>query len=171
VLPRKPYPTDVSAEEWAFVAPYLPLMTRDAPQRRHDLREVFNALRWIIRAGALWRLLPTNFSPWEAAYQQPQRWLKAGCFAAMVHDLRLLRWSAGRAYQPTAVIIDGDTRQWTPGRGHRAGEDRHKRRTCSKPHAAVHTLGKLLVLHVTPAAASARARMAALAEEVQTASG
>lgn len=90
---RKPYPTDVTDEEWAFVAPYLSLMRPDAPQRVHDPREVYNALRWIVRAGAPWRMLPTNFPPWEAVYQQTQHWLAAGCFEAMVHDLRaLLRW-------------------------------------------------------------------------------
>jgi transposase len=150
VLPRQPYPTDVSDEEWAFVAPYLSLMTEDAPQRRHDLREVFNALRWIVRAGAPWRLLPTTFPPWEAVFQQTQRWIKADCFAAMVHDLRaMLRWSAGRADQPTAVIIDSATRQSTPESGHRAGYDGHKKRTGSKIHGVVDTLGELLVLRAS----------------------
>jgi transposase len=51
---RKPYPTDVSDEEWEFVAPYLTLMSEEAPQRRHDLREVFNALRCIVRGGLPW---------------------------------------------------------------------------------------------------------------------
>ena len=68
-LPRKPYPSDVTDEEWAFVAPYLTLMRPDAPQRVHDRRDVSNALRWILRAGAPWRYLPTNFPPWEAVYQ------------------------------------------------------------------------------------------------------
>jgi len=68
--PRKPYPTDVTDEEWAFVAPYLTLLDPEAPQRRHDLREVFNALRWIVRAGSPWRMLPTNFPPWAAIHQQ-----------------------------------------------------------------------------------------------------
>jgi transposase len=172
VLSRKPYPTDVSDEEWVFVAPYLSLMRGDAPQRRHALREVFNALRWIVRAGSPWRLLPTNFPPWEAVYQQTQRWLAAGCFEAMVHDLRaLLRWSAGRADQPTAVILDSATRQSTPESGHRAGYDGHKKRTGSKIHAAVDTLGELLVLHVTPADASDRAQVEALAVEVQAVTG
>ena len=55
-------------------------------------------LRWIVRAGAPWRLLPANFPPWPAVYQQTQRWIAAGCFEAMVHDLRaMLRWSAGRS--------------------------------------------------------------------------
>ena len=172
VHPRTPYPTDVSDEEWAFVAPYLSLMTPDAPQRRYDPREVFNALRWIVRAGAPWRLLPNDFPRWEAVYQQTQRWIAAGCFEAMVHDLRtLLRWSAGRADQPTAVILDSATRQATPESGHRAGYDGHKRRTGSKLHAAVDTLGELLVLHVTPANASDRAQVAALTAQVQAVTG
>jgi transposase len=172
VLPRKPYPTDVSDEEWAFVAPYLTLMSEEVPQRRHDLREVFNALRWIVRAGAPWRMLPTNFPLWQAVYQQTQRWIKAGCFEAMVHDLRaMLRWSAGRADQPTAVIIDSATRQSTPESGRRAGYDGHKKRNGSKIHVAVDTLGELLALQVTPANASDRAQVAALAEEVQTVTG
>ncbi len=56
--PRTPYPSDVSDEEWAFVASYLTLMTPGAPQRKHALREVYNALRWVVRTGAQWRYLP-----------------------------------------------------------------------------------------------------------------
>lgn len=172
VLPRKPYPTDVSDEEWAFVAPYLTLIREDVPQRRHDLREVYNALRWLVRSGAPWRMLPHDFPRWDAVYQQTQRWLKAGVFEAMVHDLRvLLRWSAGRADQPTAVILDSATRQSTPESGHRAGYDGHKRRKGSKIHVAVDTLGELLVLQVTPANASERAQVAAMAEEIQAVTG
>ena len=171
-LSRTPYPTDVSDEEWSFVAPYLTLMTEDAPQRRHDLREVFNALRWMVRGGAPWRYLPHDFPRWEAVYQQTQRWIAAGCFAAIVDDLRaLLRWSAGRADQPTAVIIDSATRQSTPESGHRAGYDGHKKRTGSKIHAAVDTLGELLALQVTPADAGDREQVAALAAEVQAVTG
>src|SRR5688572_30472296 len=81
---RKPYPSDVSDDEWAFVAPYLTLMTEDAPQREHRLREVFNGLRWIVRAGAAWRLMPPDLPPWHTVYQQSQRWFKAGVFETMV---------------------------------------------------------------------------------------
>ena len=170
--PRKPYPTDVTDEEWAFVAPYLTLMDPDAPQRRHDLRKVFNALRWIVRTGAQWRMLPTNFPPWQAVYQQAQRWIAAGCFEAMVHDLRaLLRWADGRADAPTAVILDGRTVQSTPESGARAGYDGFKRRKGSKTHAAVDTLGHLMALRVTPANAQERGQVAALAAAVQAATG
>jgi transposase len=169
---RKPYPSDVSDEEWAFVAPYLTLMRPDAPQRTHDLREVYNALRWIVRTGAQWRYLPHEFPPWEAVYQQTQRWITAGVFAAMVHDLRvLLRWLQGRADQPTATILDSRTLQSTPESGHRAGYDGHKRKQGSKIHAAVDTLGELLALVVTPANASDRAQVGDLAAAVQDATG
>jgi transposase len=170
--PRKPYPTDVSDDEWAFVVPYLTLMREAAPQRVHDLREVFNALRWIVRAGAPWRLLPTNFPPWEAVYQQTRRWLAAGVFEDMAHDLRmLLREAADRMPQPRAVILDSRTVQSTPESGAGAGYDGHKRRKGRKTHAAVDTLGHLLALVVTPADAQDRAQVAALAAAVQEATG
>jgi transposase len=169
---RKPYPTDVSDEEWAFVAPYLALMTSEAPQRRHELREVFNALRWIVRAGSPWRLLPTNFPPGAAVYQQTRRWLEAGVFETMAHDLRmLLREAVDRLPQPRAVILDSRTVQSTPESGAGAGYDGHKRRKGRKTHAAVDTLGHLLALVVTPANAQDRAQVEALAAAVQDVTG
>ena len=112
---RKAYPTDVSDEEWAFAAPYLTLLREDAHQRVHDLREVFNALRWLVKSGSPWRLLPHDLPPWEAVYQQARRWLAAGAFEAMAHDLRaVIRVAAGRAPSPTAVVLDGRTIQSTP---------------------------------------------------------
>jgi transposase len=170
--PRKQYPSDVTDEEWAFVAPYLTLMRPDAPQRTHDPREVYNALRWIVRAGAPWRYLPGEFPPWEAVYQQTQRWIAAGCFETMVHDLRaLLRWTEGRDNDPSAVIFDSRTVQSTPESGTRAGYDGHKRRKGSKIHLAVDTLGHLLALKVTPANAQDRAQVADLTAAVQDATG
>ena len=65
-MERKAYPSDVSDDEWAFIGPYLTLMTEDAPQRTHPLREAFNGVRWIARAGAPWRMLPNGRPPWEA---------------------------------------------------------------------------------------------------------
>ena len=171
-LPRKSYPSDVSDDEWAFVAPYLTLMRPDAPQRTYDPREGYNALRWIVRTGAPWRYLPTNFPPWEAVYQQTRRWIDAGCFEEMVHDLRaLLRWTESRADDPTATILDSRTLQSTPESEARAGYDGHKRRKGSKVHLAVDTLGHLLALRVTPADAQDREQVGALAEAVQEATG
>lgn len=170
--PRKAYPTDVSDEEWTLVAPYLTLLPEDALQRRYPLREVFNALRWILRAGAPWRLLPTNFPPWPLVYQQTQRWIRADCFEALVADLRLLlRTLAGRSGPPSAAILDSRTVQSTPESGGRAGYDGYKRRKGSKVHAAVATLGYLLTLVVTPANEQDRAQVATLAAQVQAVTG
>lgn len=171
-MERKPYPSDVSDEAWAFVAPYLTLLDERAPQRVHPLREVFNALRWLVRAGASWRMLPHDLPPWPIVYQQTQRWLAAGVFEAIVHDLRrLLRLAAERAAEPSAAIFDSRTLQSTPESGGRGGYDGAKRRKGSKVHLAVDTLGHLLALHVTPANEQDRAQVAALAAAVQAATG
>lgn len=165
---RQAYPTDVSDDEWEFVAPYLSLISEDAPQRRHDVREVFNGLRFIVRGGLQWRLMPHDLPPWWVVYQQTRRWMAAGVFEAMVHDLRvLLRLAAGRAPQPTAAILDSRTLQSTPESGGRAGYDGAKRKKGSKLHAAVDTLGDLLALHATPADAQDREQVARLAAAVQ----
>lgn len=143
-MPRKPYPTDVSDEEWSFAAPYLTLMDQHAPQREHDLREVFNALRW----------------------------LDAGCFEAMVSDLRsVIRVAQGRRGQPSAVVMDGRTLQSCCESGPRAGYDGYKRKRGSKVHMAVDTLGHLLAVHVTPADEQERAQVQRLCEDVQQATG
>ena len=167
-MERKAYPSDVSDDEWAFVAPYLTLMTETAPQRDYPLREVFNGLRWMVRAGASWRMMPHDLPPWWVVYQQNQRWTRAGVFEALVHDLRaVLRLAKGREEQPTAAIFDSRTLQSTPESGGRAGYDGAKRRKGSKTHIAVDTLGHLLALHVTPATEQDRAQVEELASQVQ----
>ena len=168
----KPYPTDVSDEEWSFAGPYLTLMEEAAPQRRHNLREVFNAQRWLVRAGVPWRLLPNDFPPWEAVYQQSRRWVDAGCFEAMVCDLRsIIRVAQGRQGQPSAIVLDGRTLQSSCESGPRAGYDGYKRRRGSKVHMAVNTLGHLLAVHVTPADEQERAQVDHLCAAVQQAAG
>lgn len=167
-MERKTYPSDVSDEEWAFVAPYLTLMREEAPQREHSLREVFNGLRWIVRAGAPWRMMPNDLPPWYTVYQQTQRWIAAGVFEAIVHDLRaVLRLAKGRKEQPSAAIFDSRTLQSTPESGERAGYDGAKRKKGSKTHIAVDTLGHLLALFVTPANEQDRTQVEELARQVQ----
>jgi transposase len=113
--------------------------TADAPQRWHDVRDVYNALRWIV----------------------------AGCFEDMVYDLRaLLREAMGREPDSTAVILDARTLRGTPESGHRAGYDDPKKTRSSKVHTAVDTLGHLLALRVTPARTNDRAPVADLTSAV-----
>jgi len=141
---RKAYPSDVSDDEWALVAPYLTLMTEAAPPRVHTLCEVFNGLRW----------------------------LRAGVFEAIVHDLRVALWLVeGRSEQPSAAIVDSRTLQSTPESGPRAGYDGAKRQRGSKVHMAVDTLGHLLALQVTAASEHERAPVAQMAAQVQDVTG
>jgi transposase len=169
---RAGYPSDVSDEEWAVVVSYVTLMSEEAPQREYSLRAMFNALRWMARTGASWRMLPHDFPPWTAVDQPPQRWLKAGVFEALVEDLRaVLRVAQGRELQPAAVILDSRTRQSSPESGQRAGDDGAKHKRGSKVHIAVDTLGQLFALRVTAATEQDRAQVAALLEQVHEVTG
>ncbi len=117
-------------------------------------------------------MMPNALPPWFTVHQQAQRWLKAGVFEAMVHDLRvLLRLAQGRNEQPSAAIFDSWTMQSSPESGKRAGYDGAKRRRGSKMHMAVDTLGQLLALHVTPANDQDRAQVGQLAQQVQAVTG
>jgi len=105
------------------------LMREDAVQRTYPLREMFDAVRWVIRSGSAWRYLPNDFPPWNTVYQQARRWMKAGVFEEIVHDLRIvLRKRAGRRGEPSAAIFDSRTIQSTPESGGRAGYDGGKKR-------------------------------------------
>lgn len=169
---RKSYPSDVSDADWEFLLPYLTLMRPDAPQRSHDMRESFNAIRYVVKTGCQWRMLPNDLPEWTVAYQQARRWVGAGVFEQISHDLRvILRLVDGREGQPTAAILDGRTLQSTPESGGRAGYDGAKKKNGSKVHMAVDTLGNLLALKVTAANEQERAQVAELVAKVQEVTG
>ena len=167
-LDRAAYPSDVSDEEWALVAPYLALLREDSAQRDHDLREVFNGLRYIVKTGAPWRFMPHDLPPWAAIYQQVQRWLSADCFADVADDLRaVLRMAAEREPEPSAVILDSRTLRSSPESGARAGYDGAKRKKGSKVHLAVDTPGHVMALSVTPADVDDRTEVGRLTATAQ----
>src|SRR6195952_5063339 len=169
-LDRAAYPSDVSDEEWALVAPYLALLREDSKQRDHELREVFNGLRYIVKTGAPWRFLPHDLPPWAAVYQQVQRWLAAECFTDVAGDLRaVLRMAGDREPEPSAVVLDSRTLRSSPESGERAGYDGAKRKRGSKVHLAVDTPGHVVALHVTPADAHDRGEVGRLSAAVQAA--
>ena len=133
---------------------------------------LFNGVRYIVKTGNQWRMMPHDLPPWPVVYQQMRRWMRAGCFELLVQDVQgLLREFAGRAARPTAVAIDSRTLQSTPESGARAGYDGAKRRKGTKVHIAVDTLGHLMALTITPADQGDRAQVAALAEELQNVTG
>ena len=143
---------------------YLTLLRKDVPQRMYALRDVFDAVRWMVKAGCPWRMLPGDFPPWQALEQQARRWMQAGRFEAMTHGLReLLRLLDERNHRPRAAIFDGRTLQSSPENGG------YKRKKGRKIHVAVNTLGSLLALLVTPANAQTRAQVGELARQVQEA--
>ncbi|MES2792884.1 MAG: transposase [Planctomycetota bacterium] len=109
---QKSYPSDVKDAEWEFLVPYLSLIREDAPQREYSLRELFNAIRYVVKTGCQWRFLPHDFPPWTAAYQQARRWFHAGVFETIAHDLRIImRVLEERQEEPSAVIFDACTLQ------------------------------------------------------------
>jgi transposase len=112
---RRPSPSDVTDDAWAFVAPSLRLTSQPAAQRQYGLREVFNrevfdAVRSMVRIGAPWRWLSTNGLPREAVYQQTRRWTAAGSFPGIVYDPRVLACvTAARRPQPSVSLVDRRT--------------------------------------------------------------
>ncbi len=169
---RKAYPSDASDAEWEFLVPYLTLMREDAPQREYSLRDVFDAVRYVVRTGCQWDFLPHDFPPASAVYQQARRWVAAGVFEEIAHDLRMiLRMVGEREAQPTAAVLDGRTLQSTPESGGRAGYDGAKKKNGSKVHIAVDTLGHLLALKVTAANEQERAQVAELTARLQEVTG
>lgn len=164
---RKAYPSDVKGNEWAFIAPYLIFMNGEAPQREHSLRKAFNGLRWIVRSGAPWGMIPHDLPPCKAVYQQIQRWLYVGVFEAIVDELQvLLRLAEDRAAEPSAVIMNSRTMQSIPESGGRAGSDRAKCKLGS-----MDIRGSLLALSLTPAYAQYCSQLQQLTQQVQQLTG
>ena len=171
-LDRPAYPSDVSDEEWAVVASYLTLLRDDSEQRDHELREVFNGVRYIVRTGAAWRYMPHDLPPWAAVYQQMQRWLASASFLDVAGDLRaVLRMASEREPEPSAVVLDSRTLRSSPESGARAGYDAAKRKRGSKVHLAVDTMGHPVALAVTPADVGDRDMVGPLTQAVQAETG
>ena len=161
------YPSDVSDEEWTFVLPDLRLSTEDSGSRRHPLRAVCDAYRYLLRSGCGWRLLPGNLPPWKAVYDQAARWHAAGVFAALIADLRgMIRLGEGRTWSPSAAVLDSRTLRSTTSSTD-AAYDGAKRVKGRKLHLAVDTLGHLLAAIVSPADVQDRAVVAQLCAEMQ----
>ena len=161
------YPSDVSGEEWAFVLPDLLLSKEDSGSRRHPRRAVFDASRYLLRAGCGWRLLPGDFPPWKAVYDQAARRHAAGVFDALLADLRgMIRLGEGRTWSPSAAVLDGRTLKSTAS-SEAAAYDGAKRVKGRKRHVAVDTPGHLLAAVVSPADVQDRAVVAQLCAEMQ----
>lgn len=145
---RKPYDTDLSDAEWAIVQPLLPPEPKAGAPRTTNLREVVNAIFYIIRTGVQWRLLPHDFPPEGTVRDYFHRWRRSGLWQRIHDALRAaVRQQEQREPQPTAAIIDSQTAKGTATTGSR-GYDAGKKIQGRKRHLLVDTIGLVLVVVV-----------------------
>ena len=147
---RKPYPSDLSDAEWEIIEPLLPRPQGKGRPRVHPLREILNAIFYIVRSGCVWRMLPHDFPPWQTVYHYYRLWRKDGTWERINAALRTqVRVAAGRDPEPSAGILDSQSVKTTAIPGPR-GYDAGKKVNGRKRHLLVDTLGLLLtvVVHV-----------------------
>jgi transposase len=147
---RRGYPTDIKDEEWRVIEPLLPPVARTGRPRRTDLRAVINALRYMVRAGCEWRMLPNDFPPWQTVYYWFRRFMRRMLFKT-IHDLALMldRLLTEREAVPSAGVVDSQSVK-APAAKER-GYDAFKKVKGRKRHIAVDTDGRLLAINLTPA--------------------
>ena len=147
----KRYPSDLTDEEWTQIAPLMPRPSRRGRPREVDLWEVIDALRYLVRLGCGWEMLPVHFGPWQTVYWWFRRLMRRFVFQT-IHDLALMcdRERAGREASPSAGVIDSQSVK-APAAGARRGYDAGKKVLGRKRHIAVDTDGRLLMVNLTPA--------------------
>jgi putative transposase len=149
--PSLPCYSDVDDATWAVIAPTLAQAPGRGRPRRHADRLIYNAIRYVLRGGIPWRMLPPSYPPWRTVYSRFRRWADHGAWEALTDTLRAdLRLELGRAPGPSAGIIDSQSVATGPGGG-AVGFDAGKEVKGRKRHLVVDTLGTVLAVLVTPA--------------------
>jgi len=116
-MSRARYPSDLTDRQWARLEPHLPPPKPGGRPRTTDVREVVDAILYVLRNGIVWRALPHDFPPWETVYHYFNTWRRAGVWE-QAHDLvrEQVRQAAGREATPSAAIIDSQSVK-TTGKG------------------------------------------------------
>ena len=162
----KRYPSDLTDEEWERLAPLMPKPGRRGRPREIEFREVINAVRYLVRSGCGWRMLPTHFGHWRTVYGWYRELARRFLFQT-IHDLELMldRGRQGREASPSAAVIDSQSVK--APHAETRGYDAAKKNVGRKRHTAVDTDGRLLMLNLTPADISDSAGAQAILDAIR----
>lgn len=107
---RLPYPSDLTDKQWMLIAPLIPAPKPGGRNREVDVREILNAIFYILKSGCEWRMVPHDFPKWPLVYSYFRTWKNDGTWKKIHDALRgKLRGAIGKKTQPSAGIIDSQS--------------------------------------------------------------